>query len=171
MAKFYHIPIFILCIFGMAYPLTASRALNSCTKMSSRRIRADRLMACFVMLLAMCLANIAHANPKFTSTQGSIRKVSGSDLTVSQYELALVQVLSEICPPMLNSQQRIRFTHAYNEQLRSFLPTSANPNDTLRQLHTQRDYRAALQSVRAWTASYPKPQNQKLCMQFVEVDF
>lgn len=92
-------------------------------------------------------------------------------ITVSQYELALVQVLSEICPPMLNERQRVRFDTAYNRQLRQFMPRSSNPQQSLRQLSTQRDYRAVLHNVRAWTASYPTAENRALCREFSEMSF
>ena len=121
-----------------------------------------------LMLTLSCMistANLAQARPH----SGTIYKTAGSDLTVSQYELALVQVLAEICPPMLNPDQRLLFIKAYDQQLRSFLPTADNPNDTLKLLHSQRDYRTALQNVRAWTASYPINQNRRLCLQFSEI--
>lgn len=92
-------------------------------------------------------------------------------LTVSQYELALVQVLSEICPPVLNERQRVRFDKAYNRQLRQFMPRSSNPQQSLRQLSMQRDYRAVLHNVRAWTASYPAAENRALCRGFAEMSF
>ncbi|WFF38210.1 hypothetical protein LU290_08095 [Moraxella nasibovis] len=123
------------------------------------------------LLVLACLTNISHANPRFVNMQGKFHKTSSAELTVSQYELALVQVLSEICPPMLSNQQRIQFAHAYQQQLRSFMPTSTNPNNTLRQLRTQLGYRSALQNIRAWTATYPPAQNRKICLQFTEVEF
>lgn len=125
---------------------------------------------CMMVALASVM-NFAHANPRFMATHGTSYQSSEPDLAVTHYELALVQVLSEICPPMLTANQRIAFTRAYNQQLRSFIPTSASPNDTLRRMHSQRNYRSALNSVRAWTASYPKAQNRKLCLQFAEVEF
>lgn len=89
---------------------------------------------CMMMVLASVM-NFAHANPRFMATHGTSYQSSEPDLAVTQYELALVQVLSEICPPMLTANQRIAFTRAYNQQLRSFIPTSASPNDTLRRMH------------------------------------
>ncbi|MCL1623000.1 hypothetical protein M2R47_01860 [Moraxella sp. Tifton1] len=123
------------------------------------------------LLLFICSIGISHANPRFINMQGKFHKASSTELTVSQYELALVQVLSEICPPMLNNHQRVQFTHAYQQQLRSFMPTAANPNDTLRTLYNQRSYRSALHNIRAWTATYPPAQNRKICLQFTEVEF
>lgn len=131
-------------------------------------MRSNKAVLWLVFLLILsCLVNatnLAHAKPQ----SGAIYKTAGSDLTVSQYELALVQVLAEICPSMLNSDQRLLFIKAYDQQLRSFLPTATNPNDTLRHMHSQRDYRTALQNVRAWTARYPINQNRRLCLQFSE---
>lgn len=92
-------------------------------------------------------------------------------LTVSQYELALIQVLSEICPSMLTQTQRVRFSKAYNEQLRSFMPTSANPQQTLKQLSAQREYRLVLHNVRSWTSSYPAAENRALCQEFAQSVF
>ncbi|MFC0820748.1 MCR_0457 family protein [Moraxella marmotae] len=87
-------------------------------------------------------------------------------LTVSQYELALIQVLSEICPPILNTTQKANFGRAYNRQLHLFMPRSANPHQSLQQLNNQRDYRIILHNVRAWTASFPASENRALCYEF-----
>ncbi|WP_323842051.1 MULTISPECIES: MCR_0457 family protein [unclassified Moraxella] len=124
-----------------------------------------------ILLMMACLATTSHANARLTSVQGKFYKTSNSELAVSQYELALVQVLFEICPPMLNNQQRIQFAHAYHQHLRSFMPTSTNLNNTLHYLHTQHSYRSALQNIRAWTATYSPDQNRKICLQFSEVSF
>lgn len=126
----------------------------------------------FALMLAIACCNPADAaNGRYqrvTSIQPTNQDIY---ITVSQYELALVQVLSEICPPVLNEKQRVRFEKSYNRQLRQFLPRSSNPQQSLRQLSTQRDYRAVLHNVRAWTASYPTAENRALCREFAEMSF
>lgn len=97
--------------------------------------------------------------------------VSASDLSairVTQYELALVQVMSEICPSMLNARQRTQFNEAYQNQLKAFMPSVSNPSDIMAYLANQRDYKAILQSVRAWTATFPPQENHDLCTEFVQ---
>lgn len=97
--------------------------------------------------------------------------VSASDLSairVTQYELALVQVMSEICPSMLNARQRTQFNEAYQNQLKAFMPSASNPSDIMAYLANQRDYKAILQSVRAWTATFPTQENHELCTEFVQ---
>lgn len=126
-----------------------------------------------VLMLGMTLCTSADA-----SNNGRYQRVTSVQpinqdiyITVSQYELALIQVLSEICPPVLNEKQRARFDKAYNNQLRQFMPRSSNPQQSLRQLSMQRDYRAVLHNVRTWTASYPAAENRALCREFAEMSF
>lgn len=132
-----------------------------------------------LLVLAMLLAMLAAESAWAKSRQqhghrpAQVRTVSMQEvyLTVSQYELALIQVLSEICPSMLTQTQRVRFSKAYNEQLRSFMPNSANPQQTLKYLSGQREYRLVLHNVRSWTSSYPAAENRALCQEFAQSVF
>lgn len=120
-----------------------------------------RLLLLFVGANCLwCLSSYAQ-NPTNTIDTQSTYKIS-----VSQYELALAQVLSEICPPMLNKEQQVKFYEAYQSQLKVFIPTSGDPNETLRYLSNQRNYQIILQNMRTWTASFPVQENQKLCQDF-----
>lgn len=89
-------------------------------------------------------------------------------LTASQYELALIQVLSEICPPMLTRDERTQFYEAYQSQLRKFFPEVENPNDTLRRFSTNPEYNTILQNIRTWTANYPTSENKAVCQDFAK---
>lgn len=128
---------------------------------------------CLLVIAILSLINLTQTayadNRQHRSLQ--IRQTSNTDiyLTVSQYELALIQVLSEICPPMLNSTQRVNFSKAYNNQLRIFMPTSTNPQQSLKQLSGQKEYRLILQNVRSWTTSYPAAENRALCQEFAQM--
>lgn len=134
-----------------------------------------KIIKIFFAFVATCLATYAtqatafSSNKKITYTQATVTPIYQVDLTVTQYELALVQVLAEICPPMLNNRQRVRFARAYQNQLRAFMPTAVNPTAVLRQLSTQSDYRSALNNVRTWTASYPRSENRQLCQEFADM--
>lgn len=107
-----------------------------------------------------CLSANAHGYASPKTIQGTYK------ISVSQYELALAQVLFEICPPMLTKEQQSRFFEAYQNQLRVFIPTSNDPNETLRHLASQRNYQVILQNMRTWTASFPPQENQQLCQEF-----
>lgn len=122
--------------------------------------RACRQVSVFVC--ATCVFGMAYAHSYATTKtmQGTYK------VNVSQYELALAQVLFEICPPMLSKEQQNRFFEAYQNQLRVFIPTVSDPNETLRHLANQRNYQTILQNIRTWTASFPPQENQQLCQEF-----
>lgn len=131
-------------------------------------------------ILLLCVSAHAYAESakatKNTKTPKSapakLQPISASDLSsirVTKYEIALVQVMAEICPQMLNARQRAQFYEAYGNQLRAFIPSTEDPERILDYLSSQRDYRAILQSVRAWTASFPRDENYEVCADFANI--
>lgn len=130
------------------------------------------LLLSTLILSVLSVTHLAHAESRYQrDARNQLRQISTQDvyLTVSQYELALIQVLSEICPPMLNQNQKVRFDKVYNKQLRAFMPNNSNPQQALRQLSGQRDYRLILHNVRSWTKSYPASENRALCKEFAQM--
>lgn len=126
------------------------------------------VMLFFVLSLSLCTAVSANATTPRYQRISTPQAVSTQEiyLTATQYEVALIQVLSEICPPMLNARQKANFNRSYDRQLRIFMPYSADPYQSLRQLSAQREYRIILHNVRAWTASFPASENRALCYEF-----
>lgn len=131
-----------------------------------------------ITLTLVLFVNIILSAHAQTTTQHSIKITTRSpavnvselaNIRVTKYELALVQVMAEICPQMLNERQKRRFFEAYENQLRVFIPHANNPKQVLEYLGSQRDYRAVLQSVRAWTASFPVSENRELCVDFANI--
>lgn len=126
------------------------------------------VMLSFVLSLSLCTAVSANATTPRYQRISTPQAISTQEiyLSATQYEVALIQVLSEICPPMLNTRQKANFNRAYDRQLRIFMPYSADPYQSLRQLSAQREYRIVLHNVRAWTASFPASENRALCYEF-----
>lgn len=123
-------------------------------------------LSIFMMALGICAILPSHARTLKVSSTTTI--VDTSTIAATQYELALVQVLSEICPPMLTPRQQTQFYQAYQNQLRLFMPTATDPNDLLNQIGTQRHYQYILQNMRAWTATFPEQENKALCQDFAK---
>lgn len=136
-----------------------------------------RIGLILLMMIGLGVSSPVSANTTNTANTPRYQRVSSAQvaatqeiyLSVSQYELALIQVLSEICPSVLNNQQKSNFNRAYNQQLHMFMPRSANPYQALRQLTAQREYRVVLHNVRAWTASFPASENRALCREFASL--
>ena len=86
-----------------------------------------------------------------------------SGMNITKHEIAVMQVLSEICPPMLYGNQKQRFYKSYNMQLHELMPTLEDPKAAIQYLSTQQDYRQILQGIRSWTMGFSKSENKALC--------
>ncbi len=86
-----------------------------------------------------------------------------SGMNITKHEIAVMQVLAEICPPMLKNNQKQRFYKSYNLQLRELMPSLEDPKAAIQYLSTQQDYRKILQSMRNWTMEFDKQENKALC--------
>lgn len=103
----------------------------------------------------------------FNTAFASHNRLDLSLIEATPHEVALTQVLSEICPPMLSVAQRVQFAKVYRTQLEEFMPT-LDTTLMMKQLSEQREYRAILNSIRQWTMSFPKEENKALCIEFAE---
>ncbi len=86
-----------------------------------------------------------------------------SGMNITKHEIAVMQVLSEICPPMLYGNQKQRFYKSYNVQLHELMPSLEDPKAAIQYLSTQQDYRQILQGIRSWTMKFSKSENKALC--------
>lgn len=86
-----------------------------------------------------------------------------SAMNITKHEIAVMHVLSEICPPMLNGKQKQRFYKSYNFQLHELMPSLEDPKAAIQYLSTQQDYRQILQGIRSWTMGFSKQENKALC--------
>jgi len=94
-----------------------------------------------------------------------------SGVNITKHEIAVMQVLSEICPPMLNGKQKQRFYKSYTVQLHELMPSLEDPKAAIQYLSTQQDYRQILQGIRNWTMSFSKQENKALCEDLANADY
>lgn len=112
------------------------------------------------VLALLCFGTSAWADDKPARLDLSL-------IEVTPHELALTQVLSEICPPLLNTIQKQKFSESYQLQLQSLMP-ALDTAIAMKQINRQREYRAILNDIRKWTLSYPNEENKALCVEFAE---
>lgn len=86
-----------------------------------------------------------------------------SGMNITKHEIAVMQVLSEICPPMLYGNQKQRFYKSYNMQLHELMPSLEDPKAAIQYLSTQQDYRQILQGIRSWTMKFSRSENKAIC--------
>ncbi len=94
-----------------------------------------------------------------------------SGVNITKHEIAVMQVLSEICPPMLNGKQKQRFYKSYNVQLHELMPSLEDPKAAIQYLSTQQDYRQILQGIRSWTMGFSKQENRALCEDLANAEY
>ena len=110
-----------------------------------------------MLLLGVTVSGIAE------DKNGDTIAIDMSDLSTTKEEVAVLQVLSEICPPMLNKSQQTGFNTAYNVELKKLMPTISDPRLAVQYLSSQQDNKQILNETRQWTLSYPKAENLELC--------
>ena len=94
-----------------------------------------------------------------------------SGVNITKHEIAVMQVLSEICPPMLTGKQKQRFYTSYNVQLQELMPSLEDPKAAIQYLSTQQDYRQILQGIRSWTMGFSKQDNKALCEDLANAEY
>lgn len=97
--------------------------------------------------------------------------VDMTGMNITKHEIAVMHVLSEICPPMLSDSQKQRFYKSYNSQLHVLMPTLEDPKAAIQYLSTQQDYRQILQGIRSWTLGFSKKENKALCEDLANASF
>ncbi|KAA0914073.1 MCR_0457 family protein [Psychrobacter sp. ANT_WB68] len=94
-----------------------------------------------------------------------------SGVNITKHEIAVMQVLSEICPPMLTGKQKQRFYKSYNVQLHELMPSLEDPKAAIQYLSTQQDYRQILQGIRSWTMGFSRQDNKALCEDLANAEY
>ena len=119
--------------------------------------------------LVTAVAMLSQASNAADNTATTI-PLDMSGMNITKHEIAVMQVLSEICPSMLSTNQRQRFYKSYNAQLHDLMPTLEDPKAAIQYLSTQQDYRQILQSMRSWTMSFSKQDNKALCVDLANAE-
>lgn len=140
-----------------------SSAKSLCDKLFSTRLPSKKSLAKLGMVGLLAglplLSQVANAAGNVSTTI----PVDMSGINITQHEIAVMHVLSEICPPMLRGNQKQRFFNSYNAKLHQLMPTLDDPRAAIQYLSTQQDYREVLQTIRVWTMQFSKKDNRLLC--------
>lgn len=123
------------------------------------------------LMLSIVMGSVAFLSANIAQAAQTAMPVDLSGATATKYEIAVLQVLMEVCPPMLNQQQNYNFQKTYNSQLRKMLPSIDNPKAAIRYLSTQQEYKTILTSMRNWTLSFSRDENRALCSDLASRDF
>lgn len=117
------------------------------------------------------ISPFTNAASSSTSSPNNNTPIDISSMNITTHELALMQVLSEVCPQLLKQNQQTSFQTAYNNKLQELMPSISNPQNAIRYLSSQKDYRDLHDSMKTWTLSFSRAENQALCEDIAISDF
>ncbi len=123
------------------------------------------------LVISTFIGSIAFMGSTLAQAAQTTIPVDLSRATATTHEIAVLQVLAEVCPPMLSRRQQHIFHKTYNQKLKQMLPSIENPKAAIRYLSTQQDYKAVLSSIRNWTLSYSRDENLALCTDLASAEF
>lgn len=136
------------------------------------RILMNRISSFFrLAIVSATISTVALAASTLSYADSTTIPVDLAGANTSKYEIAVLQVLSEICPPILDKNQRSGFFKAYDYELKKQLPTIDNPKAAIQYLSTQQDYKSILTSMRSWTMGFPQEDNKALCTDLANASF
>lgn len=90
------------------------------------------------------------------------RAIEASSHT-TQPELAVIQVLSDICPSLLPKSKHAAFQKGINRTLTSMLPGISAPEKALSALKTDKAFTKLVRLTKRTTLKYPKAENTAIC--------
>lgn len=136
--------------------------MNKKNKLSAPHIARAVVAKVSVVSLIVSAALLSQATSAADNSITTI-PLDLSGMSITKHEIAVMQVLSEICPPMLRGNQKQRFYKSYNVHLHELMPTLDDPKAAIQYLSTQQDYRQILQGIRSWTMGFSRSENKALC--------
>lgn len=122
------------------------------------------------LLVTAAMSSVALFASVLTHAAETTIPVDLAGANATKHEIAVLQVLSEVCPPMLSNRQRAGFRRSYNAQLKQMLPTIDNPKAAIQYLSTQQDYKVILTSMRNWTMGFSREENKALCNDLADAE-
>ena len=88
-------------------------------------------------------------------------------LPTTMEEVATVDILTEICPKVLESSQVGAFNIGYQRLLSEMLPNIPTPATSIKTLHDDAEYKALLDTAREDAASVSVEENRQVCLDVV----
>jgi hypothetical protein len=110
------------------------------------------------MVLSVCAVNVSAAQNTVELKQS---------LPTTMEEVATVDILTEICPKVLDSAQVGAFNTGYQRLLTEMLPNIPSPASSIKTLHDDAEYKALLDTAREDAASVSVEENRQVCLDVV----
>ncbi len=121
-------------------------------------------------LLSICLISNSYAATHHAAAKATTAADPKSQVTVegaastSQEEIAAVDVLNEICPNILGTNNTTNFKKGYSGLVHYLLPTIKYPVEAVAAMHTDPDYMKIYSNARVQALAQKPEDNREVCL-------
>ena len=102
---------------------------------------------------------------KTADTKAQVEVESDQGQGTSQEEIATIDVLNEICPKILGTNNNKNFSKGYNNLITHMLPSIKNPVAAVQAMHTDADYMKIYDNARINTLKEKEDDNREVCLE------
>ena len=117
-----------------------------------------KLLSTFALTASISI--ISHAADNSENIE---QNIDISAPSVSQEELAAIQVLHEICPALINKSEEDAFNQGFNRLITDYMPNEKQPVQALEQLSKSKDFQKFLSEARSDAEKAGDEQNRAVC--------
>jgi len=118
-------------------------------------------------LLALCMVSNSYAASHVKAAAPAAAKsqvtVEGTSST-SQEEIATVDVLNEICPNILGTNNNKNFAKGYRSLITSLLPSIKFPVESVAAMHSDPEYMKIYSDARTQALAQKTEDNREVCL-------
>lgn len=105
------------------------------------------------------------ATSKTPDSKAQVEVESDQGQGTSQEEIATIDVLNEICPKILGTNNNKNFNKGYNNLITHMLPSIKNPVAAVQAMHTDADYMKIYDNARVNALKEKEDDNREVCLE------
>ena len=90
---------------------------------------------------------------------------------ISMGEIATVYNLSLMCPSLIDDKDNNKFKHNYDIELKKVLPNEANPQEAIKKLSKQKDFKTSLKQIQADSKRFGDKENKEMCQEVIDCNY
>lgn len=102
---------------------------------------------------------------KVTDNKAQVEVESDQGQGTSQEEIATIDVLNEICPKILGTNNNKNFSKGYSNLITHMLPSIKNPVAAVQAMHTDSDYMKIYDNARISALKEKEDDNREVCLE------
>lgn len=132
--------------------------------MNRLHLTTNTLTAACLSLLLITTSHAASSEAA-TTNKAQVEVESDQGQGTSQEEIATIDVLNEICPKILGTNNNKNFSKGYSNLIAHMLPSFKSPVAAVQAMHTEPDYMKIYANALATALKEKEDDNRDVCLE------